>query len=159
MPFSTTIGNGSTGCYACIEGNYSKGLPRVPTDDEWFCKGCVKRGIPETIIDRVGRGSSAHYLVKWMGRPTWDVSWEEAKTLDTAWSRKLIRSYLGESLPARRQLSLLPVLQAPSDAHSVPMLMLLTRCWLSALVARRAVLVRVRSTCEGSFMCILRCGA
>ena len=44
---------------ACIEGNYSKGLPRVPTDDEWFCKGCVKRGIPETIIDRVGRGSSS----------------------------------------------------------------------------------------------------
>ena len=81
---------------ACIEGNYSKGLPRVPTDDEWFCKGCVKRGIPETIIDRVGRGSSAHYLVKWFGRDSSEVSWEDATTLDTAWS--LFRSFPKELL-------------------------------------------------------------
>ena len=79
---------------ACIEGNYSKGLPRVPTDDEWFCKGCVKRGIPETIIDRVGRGSSAHYLVKWFGRDSSEVSWEDATTLDTAWSRKQIAAFV-----------------------------------------------------------------
>ena len=80
---------------ACIEGNYSKGLPRVPTDDEWFCKGCVaKRRIPETIIDRVGRGSSAHYLVKWFGRDSSEVSWEDATTLDTAWSRKQIAAFV-----------------------------------------------------------------
>ena len=44
-------------------------------------------------LDRVGRESSAHYLVKWLGRPSTDVSWEDASCLDTAWSRKVIREY------------------------------------------------------------------
>ena len=70
---------------ACIEN--LKPLPCSPTDDEWFCRGCVKRGVPEQIIDRVGRYSSAHFLVKWLGQPSSEVSWESAKLLDTAWSR------------------------------------------------------------------------
>ena len=72
---------------ACIEKISKPPLPRSPEDDEWFCRSCVKRGVPEAIIDRVGRDSSAHYLVKWLGKPKWDVSWEHAKILDTAWSR------------------------------------------------------------------------
>ena len=35
----------------------------------------------------VARGSFAHYLVKWVGRQLWEVSWEAAKELDTPWSR------------------------------------------------------------------------
>ena len=33
------------------------------------------------------RESAARYLIKWLGRSTSEVSWEDAKTLDTAWSR------------------------------------------------------------------------
>ena len=39
---------------ACIE-NLKPPLPRSPDDDEWFCRGCIKRGVPEQILDRVGR--------------------------------------------------------------------------------------------------------
>ena len=38
----------------CIA-NIKPPLPRTPDDDEWFCRPCIKRGIPESIIDRVGR--------------------------------------------------------------------------------------------------------
>ena len=38
----------------CIA-NLKPPLPRKPDDDEWFCRTCIKRGIPESIIDRVGR--------------------------------------------------------------------------------------------------------
>eukprot|EP00966_Prymnesium_polylepis_P240755 5567567-Prymnesium_polylepis.1 len=91
---------------ACVA-KMKPALPRTPADEEWFCRRCVRKGVPEIIFDHVGRDSAAHYLVKWMGRPTWEVSWEDGKTLDTAWSRKVIGSYL-ESLPARRGLPLLP---------------------------------------------------
>eukprot|EP00965_Chrysotila_dentata_P065771 2179039-Pleurochrysis_carterae.AAC.1 len=36
----------------CIKG---QSLPRQPDDDEWFCRACVRRGVPEAILDRVGR--------------------------------------------------------------------------------------------------------
>ena len=108
---------------ACIH-NVKPPLPRTPEDEEWFCRGCIKRGVPEAIIDRVGRRagsasrrllwpptadcqlpplpppllprrySAAFYLVKWLGKPSWDVSWEDAATLDTPWSRKLIVAFL-----------------------------------------------------------------
>ena len=89
----------------CIEKINKPPLPRAPTDDEWFCRSCVKRGVPELILDRVGRDSAAHYLVKWLGKPNWDVSWEHAKIMDTAWSRMLIRQYLEKVEPARRDIA------------------------------------------------------
>lgn len=92
---------------ACIE-NIKPPLPRTPDDDEWFCRGCVNRGVPEKILGRVGRQSSAHYLVKWLGRPLHQVSWEDAPTLDTAWSRKLVREYLLSVEPAQQAIA--PVL-------------------------------------------------
>ena len=90
---------------ACIDKINKPPLPRSPEDDEWFCRACVKRGVPEVILDRVGRDSSAHYLVQWLGKPKWDVSWEHAKILDTAWSRKLISKYVVETEPARKGIS------------------------------------------------------
>ena len=90
---------------ACIDKINKPTLPRSPEDDEWFCRACVKRGVPEVILDRVGRDSSAHYLVQWLGKPKWDVSWEHAKILDTAWSRKLISKYVAETEPARKGIS------------------------------------------------------
>ena len=84
-------------------------LPRTPDDDEWFCRGCVKRGVPEEILDRVGRESQAHYLVKWMGRASTEVSWESALCLDTSWGRKVIKKYLEEVEPLNREKgSILP---------------------------------------------------
>ena len=97
---------------ACLD-NIKPPLPRSPEDDEWFCRGCIKRGVPETILERAGRShlttaalyiiplvnrfsfsiylcgrdSTAYFLVKWLGQERWDVSWENAKTLDTAWCR------------------------------------------------------------------------
>ena len=43
----------------CIA-NIKPPLPRQPEDDEWFCRSCIKRGIPESIIDRVGRRTLPH---------------------------------------------------------------------------------------------------
>ena len=88
---------------ACIE-SFKHTLPRQPEDDEWFCRSCVKRGVPECIIDRVGRDSTSYYLVKWMSRPAWDVSWEDGATLDTPWCRKLIRAFV-DAEPSRRHLA------------------------------------------------------
>ena len=85
---------------ACIA-NIKPPLPRSPEDNEWFCRGCVKRGVPEAILDRVGRQSSAHYLVKWLGYPPSEVSWLSAAALDTAWSRKIIRQYVEEIEPTK----------------------------------------------------------
>ena len=94
------------GCLATLKG---PPLPRTPEDDEWFCRACVKRGIPESIVDRVGRGSFAHYLVKWIGRSTHEVSWENADALDTPWCRKLITAYMeSEKARGRQGMSLLP---------------------------------------------------
>ena len=39
---------------ACL-GTLKSALPRSPEDDEWFCRTCVRRGVPEVILDRVGR--------------------------------------------------------------------------------------------------------
>ena len=39
---------------ACLE-NIKPPLPRTPEDDEWFCRSCIKRGVPEAILDRAGR--------------------------------------------------------------------------------------------------------
>lgn len=39
---------------ACLE-NIKPPLPRTPEDDEWFCRSCIKRGVPEAILDRTGR--------------------------------------------------------------------------------------------------------
>ena len=86
---------------ACLE-NMKPALPRSPDDDEWFCRQCVRRGVPEEILDRVGRESSARFLVKWLGRASTEVSWEDATTLDTAWSRKLICDYVTRIEPAKR---------------------------------------------------------
>ncbi len=36
-------------------------LPRSHEDDEWFCRGCIKRGVPEEIVDRVGRRARARH--------------------------------------------------------------------------------------------------
>ena len=101
----------------CIA-NIKPPLPRQPTDDEWFCRSCIKRGIPESIIDRVGRGSSAHYLVKWVGRQLWEVSWETAKELDTPWSRKLIKGYMETERRAEGEPSILPPSHALIDRQA-----------------------------------------
>ena len=92
---------------ACIA-NMKPALPRSPDDDEWFCRGCIKRGVPEAIIDRVGRGSSAHYLVKWLGSQAWEVSWHDAIALDTAWCRKLIAAHYAAREARLHETPLLP---------------------------------------------------
>ena len=82
---------------ACLE-NVKLTAPACADDDEWFCRPCMKRGVP-AILDRVGRDSSAH---------TWSVAWsaklgrvgEHAAILDTAWSRKLIAQYVGQTEPS-----------------------------------------------------------
>jgi len=113
---------------ACIH-NVKPPLPRTPEDDEWFCRGCIKRGVPEAIIDRVGRYSAAFYLVKWLGKPSWDVSWEDAATLDTPWSRKLIVAFLQSGSgaaprpllpPCHPLLDRLPKLPAGSEGDATP---------------------------------------
>ena len=104
----------------CIE-TFKQALPRSPEDDEWFCRACVKRGVPERIVDRVGREAKAFYLVKWLGRSSAEVSWEDATTLDTAWSRKIIREYLTTIEPARKPIApLLPPCHPLVDTRSAP---------------------------------------
>ena len=83
---------------ACIK-DKKPPLPRSPEDDEWFCWACIRRGVPEEIIDRVGR---SHFLVKWLGRASTEVSWEDAAQLDTAWGRKVIHEYVTRTEPAKR---------------------------------------------------------
>jgi len=110
----------------CIEKQKLK-LPRAPTDDEWFCPRCVRKGVPEAIIDRVGRSHGAYYLVKWLGRPSSDVTWECAKTLDTAWSRKLIVSYVREGPAASAEAELAPYTAAQlaaTEPYMAPSLLL-----------------------------------
>ena len=110
----------------CIEKQKLK-LPRAPTDDEWFCPRCVRKGVPEAIIDRVGRSHGAYYLVKWLGRPSSDVTWECAKTLDTAWSRKLIVSYVREGPAASAEAELAPCTAAQlaaTEPYMAPSLLL-----------------------------------
>ena len=86
---------------ACIA-NIKPPLPRsCRADSEWFCRPCIKRGVPEAILDRVGQRSAAHYLVKWLGFPSSEVSWMSAIDLDTPWSRKIIRHYLEVTEPAK----------------------------------------------------------
>ncbi|KAL1503018.1 hypothetical protein AB1Y20_011087 [Prymnesium parvum] len=92
---------------ACIE-NIKPPLPRTPDDDEWFCRACIKRGVPECILDRTGRDSSAYFLIKWLGREAWDVSWEDAKTLDTPWCRRLVRAFVASEPLRRATAPLLP---------------------------------------------------
>ena len=126
----------------CIA-NIKPPLPRQPTDDEWFCRACIKRGIPESIIDRVGRGSSAHYLVKWVGRQLWEVSWETAKELDTPWSRKLIKGYMETERRAEGEPSILPPSHALIDRQArvkelAPTLTLTLTLTLNLNVNRRA---------------------
>ena len=38
----------------CLE-HVKPPLPRSPEDEEWFCRGCIKKGVPEAILDRTGR--------------------------------------------------------------------------------------------------------
>ena len=139
----------------CIA-NIKPPLPRQPTDDEWFCRSCIKRGIPESIIDRVGRGSSAHYLVKWVGRQLWEVSWETAKELDTPWSRKLIKGYMETERRGEGEPTLLPPSHALIDRQArVKELDALERAVVPAELDRPALeqlLAEVHALCA-------RCGA
>ena len=52
---------------ACIPKINKPPLPRAPEDNEWFCRGCVRRGVPEAILDRVGRQSQAHKVASSAG--------------------------------------------------------------------------------------------
>lgn len=76
------------------------------------------------------RYSSAFYLVKWLGKPRWDVSWEDAATLDTPWSRRLIAASISSETdgsrasgrpllpPCHPLVDLLPTLPSPDAAKA-----------------------------------------
>ncbi|KAL3928125.1 MAG: hypothetical protein SGPRY_002523, partial [Prymnesium sp.] len=44
----------------------------------------------------------------WLGRESWDVSWEDAKTLDTPWCRRLVRDFVASEPSRRATAPLLP---------------------------------------------------
>eukprot|EP00967_Tisochrysis_lutea_P075107 scaffold101119_cov31-Tisochrysis_lutea.AAC.2 len=54
------------------------------------------------------RYSKAFYLVKWLGRPRWQVSWEDAATLDTPWCRRLIVASLRADVEHPNERPILP---------------------------------------------------
>ena len=90
---------------------------------------------------RCCRDSSAFFLVKWLGREKWDVSWEDSKTLDTAWCR-----CTDEATPRplrMQQHAVSPSCHIPPPPHSAirpsSRCRKLTRAFVAAEPVRRAV--------------------